>query len=286
MHRHKTRLTTFVRCLCSSTGERDLLRLIQSEIVSAVARYDSNFCFSPPSNFDQILEDFIEQDDVLRDLVQPAAVIAAEGTPGALMSTLGEFNIAILSKLGIKSGAARAVVYTSLVRYVFGIAYTIRPDDLLGTTEENAQFLVACETFAKQTVRDLKMTEAITCHYTPGLPIVSLFNQKQVRLLKAMELMTNPIDLMNHVNEILTTLAGHFASSEGFLSFDDTLTLLLALLSTSPPGNAIAITAFVAKWERVQLSKVVAFAKNYFVAAVDQIRSFAHTHVHEAATHE
>jgi hypothetical protein len=279
MHHDRTRLSVFARCLCSSSAEHDLVRTIQSEMISAVGRYDSTFCYSPPSQFDDLLEGFIEKDPLLRDMVLPAAVIIAEGTPGALMSTLGEFNIALLSRLGITAGAPRAVVYTSLVRYVFGIAYAISPGSLLGTMQENSEFLVACELFAKQRVRDLKMSDVITRHYTPGLPIGSLFNQKQVRLLRAMELMTNPIDLMNHVNEILTTLAGHFAGSEGFLSFDDTLTLLLALLSTSPPGNAIPITTFVAKWERVQLSKAVAFAKDYFVAAVDQIRKFAGDHI-------
>jgi hypothetical protein len=86
--------------------------------------------------------------------------------------------------------------------------------------------------------------------------------------------MTNPIDIVVHVHNILGTLATHFARSEGWLSFDDTLTLLLAILSVSPPINAAAIARFITKWSKVQPSKTVNVAGNYFIAAVEQIQKF------------
>jgi hypothetical protein len=98
-------------------------------------------------------------------------------------------------------------------------------------------------------------------------------------MLKPMEALTNPIDLMHYVHKILGTLATGFAAGEQFLSFDDTLTLLLALLSLSPPVNAIAISAFVMKWETVQLSSVLSVGKNYFIAAVEHIRMLGQSHV-------
>jgi hypothetical protein len=197
-------------------------------------------------------------------MIAPAALIIADGPATALIPTLGEFNLAIVKRLGITTGAPRAVVYTSLVRCLFAASYAARPGPLIGVADENARLLIACERFARQTVRKLKLSEAITRNYTPGLPLGSLFNQKQVGLLREMEWMTNPIDLVNHVNAILGKLAVHFARNGEFLSFDDTLTLMLALLSISPPGNAIVIASFLAKWERVQLSKIVVQAKDFF----------------------
>jgi hypothetical protein len=221
-----------------------------------------------------LLEDYIWRSPDLSILVVPAATVVAEGTTMAMMSTLSEFNLAVLKALGVNSAPVRAIVYTSLVRFLFGIGYTVNPAQLMGNTAENAKFLMACDRFSAQTVRDLVLTKTITQQYTPGLTVRSMFKSKQVDLLRAMEMMTNPIDLMYYVHTILGSLASFFASSEKFLSFDDTLTLLLALMSIGPPGNAIPIASFVSKWEPVQLSSVVSVAKNYFVAAVEQIQLF------------
>jgi hypothetical protein len=224
------------------------------------------------------LEDYIRYNPELSILVKPAATVVAEGTPMALLSTLSEFNLAIMGCLKINSGPARAVVYTSLVRFLFSVGYTLNPAQLNGRDEENLAFLNACEKFSEQTVRDLALTKVITQDYTPGLKVASLFKSKQVEMLKPMESMCNPIDLMYYVHKILGTLATYFASQEQFLSFDDTLTLLLALMSLCPPTNAVAIASFVTKWDCVQLSSLVSIAKNYFVAAVEQILVYGEKH--------
>jgi hypothetical protein len=207
-------------------------------------------------------------------LVAPAVAVIGEGTVMAMLSTLSEFNLAILESLKIYAPSSRAVVYTSLVRFLFGIGYTVNPRPLMGTDEENLDFLKICRCFAGQTVKDLVLANSITKNYTPGLPLGSLFKSTKVDMLKPMELVTNPIDLMHYVHTILGSLARLFATSDQFLSFDDTLTLLLALLSINPPGNAIPIAQFVVKWEPVQISSVVSLAKNYFVVAVEHIQLF------------
>jgi hypothetical protein len=95
-------------------------------------------------------------------------------------------------------------------------------------------------------------------------------------MLKPMEFMTNPIDLMNYVHHVLGELAQLFGVgvTEMFLSFDDTLTLFLALMSLSPPANAIGIAEFVTLWEPVQVSSLLSLTKNYFVCAVEHIQRF------------
>jgi hypothetical protein len=136
-------------------------------------------------------------------------------------------------------------------------------------------FLSACQKFSVQTVKALGLSPSIAKHFTAGLPVASLFKSTQVNLLKPMEMMTNPIDMLHALHQILGMLATGFAAGEQFLTFDDTLTLLLALLSLSPPVNAIAIASFVTKWDPVQLSSAVSVARNYFIAAVDQIVAFS-----------
>jgi hypothetical protein len=87
-----------------------------------------------------------------------------------------------------------------------------------------------------------------------------------------MQLMTNPIDLMHHVMVTLRELAAGFAADEGCLSFDNTLRLLMALVSLRPPSNAIA--SFLGKWEAVQLCSLLTHAMNYFIVAVRQLREY------------
>jgi hypothetical protein len=255
------------------------LSLLQREVLTAVSNYEPTISYSRPGIFDTLLEEYIYRTPELSTLVLPAAAIVAEGTPMALVATLSEFSIAVMNDLQMSSAPARAVVYTALVRFLFGIGYTLNPAELSGSRDVNVNFLRCCDAFAGKTVRELVLTKVITKHFTPGLPVASMFKSKQVSMLKPMEVMTNPIDLVHYVHQILGTLATGFAAGEYFLSFDDTLTLLLALLSLSPPVNAIAIAAFVQKWEVVQLSNVVSVAKNYFVAAVEQILVFGNANV-------
>jgi hypothetical protein len=59
---------------------------------------------------------------------------------------------------------------------------------------------------------------------TPGLPVARLCKSKQVNFLKSMEVITHSIDLRHGMRQILETLA------EQFLAFDDTRTILFALL--------------------------------------------------------
>jgi hypothetical protein len=253
---------------------RDILQSLQTELVNACRNFDNSISHSPPSPFDSVLEEYIRQTSGLSVLVEPAAMVIAEGTAMSLLATLSEFNLQLMQLLNITTKVPSSVVYASLVRFLFNVGYAMRPQSLMGTDKENIEFLRACSVYASQTVQDLRLPSFITKKYTIGLPVHSLFKQKQVQMLKEMELMTNPIDLMHHVHKTLGNLASIFGSHQDFLSFDDTLTLLLALMSLSPPGNAVAIAGFVVMWEPVQLSSVVQLAKNYFVAAVKQIQGF------------
>jgi hypothetical protein len=263
------------RAMLASNLRPDLPRLLQGELVVAMSRFDQAVNYAPPSFFDELLEDFMHGDPRLGKMVCPVAIMITRGDPAGLVPTMGELNLIILSKLGIKAGGSRSVVFICLVRFLFGIAYTIDPRPLIGDPAEKLAFSEACRRFSHQSVRDLQLSDGIIKNYTPGLQIASMFSSKHTDLLKPMELMTNPIDLLNHVHETLGILAAHFGSAGDFVSFDDMMTLLLALMSVNPPENAIAIAAFLTKWERVQLSRVITFAKNAYVGAVDQIRGFA-----------
>jgi hypothetical protein len=249
--------------------------LLRSSLVDASARLDPDRLYTPPSDFESQLEEYVKRDQILMSALIAGAMIITDVAPKSLMYTIGELNKAVLSSLGITGGPLVTTVYLALVRILFQISYTQNSAPLSGHFQANAHFLTGCELFAKQTVRQLDLCEAIATKFTPGLPIPTLFKSKQIGLLKPMEWMTNPIDLVSRIDQILVQLASFFSVEEGFLSFDDTLGLLLALLSIGPPSNAVAIARFLRTWECVLLSQHSSHASSVFIAAVEHILAFA-----------
>ena len=242
---------------------------IRQRFFAANNNYVADFQYSPPGSFDEILEEYLFHSP-LASIIYPTAKIIASGIPDSAVYTISEFCSNVYSLLNLTNWQTKAIVYTSVVRFLFDQAYII-DSELAHYNKANAIFLQKAEEYSKQSVRDLKLTSDISRYYTPGLPVSSLFKSKQLEMLKQMELMTNPIDLMKHVHSIIQALAQFFGSETGVLSFDDTLTLLLALMSLSPPVNAVSICKFVEKWKDVQLDDIVGRSKDFFIAAVETL---------------
>ena len=242
---------------------------IRLEYFSANNNYVAEFQYSPPGSFDDILAEYLFHSPVA-NIIYPTAKMLANGAPDSAVYTLSEFCNSVYSLLNLTNWQSKAIAYTAIVRFLFDQAYLI-DSELFHYNKANAIFLQKAEAYSKQSVRDLKLTSDISRYYTPGLPVSSLFKSKQLDMLKQMELMTNPIDLMKHVHTIIQSLATYFGSETGMLSFDDTLTLLLALMSLSPPVNAVSICKFVEKWKDVQLDDIVGRSKDFFIAAVETL---------------
>jgi hypothetical protein len=249
---------------------------LRSALTEAVARYDAAVVFCPPGALDTELEAYIAKTPALAGSLFPIAQLIVDANVACILDAIGDFNLAVMRSLGLHGESVRAVLYVTVVRILFAKAYTLDAAPLCGDNAECAEFLAVAQRFSEQTVRDFVESPGIVKKFTPGLPLTSMFKARQLQLLKPMEFMTSPIDLMYFVHTILQTLANQFGAEldQAMLSFDDTLTLLSALLSIGPPSNAVRIAAFVVEWEAVMISDVLPIARNYFVAAVEQISLF------------
>lgn len=248
----------------------DIAESIRSGVLAASQVYDDDLTYCPPSEFDELLALYIMTTQKRSMIVSIANFIAYGKPDEAFFNTIGEFTNDLYTQLKFNSSTAQVIIFTSTIRFLFDEAYVIK-SDLRGYNKANAEFLVKCDLFSKRPARELKLSSDIEAYYTPGLPITSLFKSKQQSLLKELEYMTNPIDLMVRVNDVIKTLAQFFGSEIGVLSFDDTLTLFLGLMSLSPPANAVAIAKFVEKWSELLLSDVTKNSKNFYFAAIDHI---------------
>jgi hypothetical protein len=94
------------------------------------------------------------------------------------------------------------------------------------------------------------LRQSIAKTFTLGLQVPSLFKSKQVDLLKQMEYITHPVDLMTNAHSILFLLAQYFGIEEGFLTFDDTLIMLFGLTSIGLTANSVSIVKFFREMER------------------------------------
>jgi hypothetical protein len=262
--------------IIDSYFRRDLVTQIQGSIVLAAQTFDKDISYCPPSEFDELIEEYVRETPTLYSLVNGTATCIIEGKTADMAAHLGKFNMAVTDSLGLRSGQPRTIVYISLVRFLFGVAYSLKPDILTGDLEKHNDFLKYCDLFSKQSVRDLALSEPIAVLFTPGLPIATMFRSRQVAWLAPMEFMTNPIDLLYHIHAVLGNLAGYFGKGvkEQFLSFDDTLSLMLALMSLSPPANVLAIAEFLIQWEPIQVSNVLSLVMNYLIAGVEQMVAF------------
>ena len=244
-------------------------KVLAQEFISANQRYQTEFAYSPPSSFDAYFFEYIIQSP-LKARIEPTIRTIASGNIEKSVEEISDFALEVYKALNLEEKSnSRPIVFTSLVRMLFKESYPLG-SDLSKYNKENGEFLIKCEEFSQQRVKDLKLSKDIIEGYTPGLTVQSLFKSKQVDMLKQMELMTNPIDLMKHVHNILLAIAKLFWGGKP-MSFDDTFTLLLALMSLSPPANAVSIAKFVSKWDDIQLSPVVGMSKNYFIAAIEQL---------------
>ncbi|EAY04018.1 hypothetical protein TVAG_055040 [Trichomonas vaginalis G3] len=247
----------------------DITSQIRLEFIHANSKFDKDLYYSPPSNFDELLITYILQSSI-QDSVQPTVQMIVDGNPDLALSAISDFCLKVYDLLNVSNEFSKAVVYTSVVRFLFDEAYTVH-SELYKYNKANSIFMLKAEEFSKQSVRELRLSKDILKNYTPGLSVSSMFKSKQLGLMKMMELMTNPIDLMKHVHTTISALAQYFGGDGEMLSFDDTLTLLLGLMSLSPPSNAISIAKFVDKWSCIQLSDIVGRAKDFFIAAVEML---------------
>ena len=244
---------------------------IRVEIMNSLNQYQEEIEYAPPTELDEIISEYLSHSP-LTETIEPTLSIIKNTSQAEGLAAIDCFVQSVYSVLNSKSGPSQVILYFSSIRFIFNEFYPYE-SDLNKYNDQNAIFLKKCEAFSHRTVRDLELAPELVNGYTPGLPISSLFKTKQLAMMDQMGLMTNPLDLMFHIHFVVQKLANNFGKEGTFLAFDDTLTLLIALIAINPPVNAISIREFMAKWENLQMSPYVKMDKDYYVAAIDHIMS-------------
>jgi len=249
----------------------DYDHFFQLHLSTAFHSLDADTSYSPPSGLDLVVEDYIRHSKYYV-MLDPIARVVANGDVKAALIALAEMaEILHIEVKGINK-QTKTCLYTSIVRSVFNEAYSLFPE-LNRFASANDAFMKKCDLFSNQTIADLRLPEKIVREYTPGMPVNSLFRRKQINLMKEMEFMMNPIDLMLHIHKAVKTIRRYFSTDAKDLTYDDTKLLLLVLISVSPPSNAVSIARFLFHWKDLHLNPVIKDATMYFIGAVEIIFS-------------
>lgn len=267
--KRKLQISRQISILENKTDISQIKFKIKNELINYAKDYDEKLNYIEPNSIDSLVSMFLRWHSS-KTMIFPLANFIAFGDPKFAVVSIGEYASQVYKDLGITHPVHQAIVYTSIIRFLFDESYVVQ-SDLNRYKNANLEFLERCADFAKQSAKELKLSEDIKSYYTPGLPLSSMFKSKQCTLMKKLEFLTNPIDLMIHVVTALKELAQYFGSETGVLSFDDTMTLFLGLTSLAPPSNAVAIAKFCQKWHEVQISSVIKEAENFYIAAIDSI---------------
>jgi hypothetical protein len=105
------------------------------------------------------------------------------------------------------------------------------------------------------------------------MQVASLFRDKQVASLSKLLYLTNPIDIVAVLHRAYVSIVKGFADASGRISSDDAALLLLCLVSTNPPANAVSMARFLQKWGSLNLIPDAVPARDAFISGVEQMYS-------------
>ncbi|OHT09919.1 hypothetical protein TRFO_04477 [Tritrichomonas foetus] len=270
----KDALNKKVRYYFKSFKLRDTRTAMRTSLVTALrSNYDYETKYVTPTIVDTVLPYFLK-DAAYSCMIEPIIEQILLESVSSLVVTISEFTDMFYEDIGYSNdystNTMKYICYTTIVRYFFDEAYLRKP--LLSLHEDKNQiFLEKCEIFAQTNIGDLNIPERIKKQYVAYLPATSLFREQHLDILTDMQYMNNPLDIMLSLLAAQKQIAKYFKDDEQPLTFKETATLMLVLMSVSPPINAVSIALFLKKWGDIHLLPECEQAKDIFIAAVELI---------------
>ena len=252
----------------------NLIEPVKRSIQQAFFEFDQSLNYVKNKDLDNAVSVYLHHSHY-SSMLYPISRVIADGDVKPALIALSELTELVNADLKCGHPTAKLILYISVVRAVFEEAYTIFPE-LNRFAKANAAFREKCETFASKTVGEIAqlLPKDVTKGYTKGLEVRTMFRKKQIGYMKEMEIMLNPIDLMIHIYKSVNALRTYFMCDAGSLTFRETNTLVLILLSVSPPSNTVSIARFLDHWKDLVLLPAVSKYIENFIGAVELLYSF------------
>lgn len=251
----------------------DFFESVRKEFSSSLCFYHPGFKYFPPLDFDFIFVSFIYHSR-FKEMVLPTARTVANGDPSAVFIVVQEFGSMVAQNFNVNLEVLKRLIYISVVRLIFGIAYTLS-SELNLFQDENIRFLLIANVFSRRIFSSLKLNEISKQKFDVSHSIVQVWGSLQIDSLKNLELLSNPIDLLIRINCIIFKIADLFMIEKNNLLVSDICILFSCALSATPPVNTISIHRYLVKWNNFQLAPFSSAILEIFQKSIDQILELA-----------
>ena len=243
--------------------------LIIGEITTSVFKYNSELNYFPPSLIDEHTKEFLFRTDFCK-MLDAAATVFIDGTINASTSTLQELTSAVCEHIGRTGDQAFSVMYTSILRCIFDIAF--QSSSILNKYDDaNAEYLELCNKFIQRQIGNSGIPECVIGSMRRRASIQTLFRSKKLGSFQNLEYMVNPLDMFYHVYSTMQNLDSAVVVPGAELTSDERLIVAICVICNSPPTNAISIIKFMKKWEGLIQSPQMIRAFHVFKRASDRI---------------
>ncbi|EAX99490.1 hypothetical protein TVAG_413080 [Trichomonas vaginalis G3] len=231
-------------------------------------KFDQNLQYAPPNELDTVLVEYIQRSSY-KEIMNATAMIIEDGTLDGAVSTIWELNNSIIEDLKMTFNQNAMILYMSLIRAIFDNAYALNPRPHLNRySKANKEFLEKARKFIEQPISLLNLSETIVGAKRVNQPIYSLMLSSKYSF-EHIQFLTNPIDILYQIHLQCQQLFQ--LSSTGTLSPPDHQMLILALVASTPPSNAVSIAIFLEKWGNLFSNATLSKSKRMFIDAVSGI---------------
>lgn len=241
---------------------------LASNLTTRIMKFDSQLQYSPPSQIDVLLIEFLKR-SMFSSMIDATASVLEDGTIDAAVSTIWELNSAIIDSLSMPFNQNAIVLYNALVRTMFDYAYVLNPRPTLNRYKAaSSNFIAKSIKFSAQPISMLNISMQAINAKRQQQPISTLFRAKSITL-EPLEFMTNPLDIIYYIHQMINSLSSQ--SLTRTLTPPEIQTMLLGLVVSTPPSNIVAVAKFIEKWGNLISSSPMQKAKQLFLNCVNEI---------------
>lgn len=242
-------------------------QLIIGELANNMFKYDMSIKYSAPSVLDYYVQEYLNRNPKFAPMLDAAATIINMGVVEAAKTTIDELANAVTEQIGRVMDGSSVIISQSILRVIFDICYS--SSSILNSYKAaNAEFLRRCNQFIAKSISEAGIPDCIVGGMRKRATVQTLFRNKKMNTFGLIEYMTNPLDMVKHIYNVIQSLDS--------LNYNCTLhqemvILVQCVISVSPPSNAVSAMKFINQWAPTFCSQLLNDSLKLYREAMDRI---------------
>lgn len=242
-------------------------QMILDELTNSLFKYDLSISYSPPSQIDSYINEYLLRSEKFSPMVEAAAAIVTMGSVDAAKTTIEELAMAISESINRATDGSNLVISQAILRSIFDICYS-SSSIINGYKSANTEFIRKCDEFAAKTVMEASIPDCIVGSLRRRATVSTMFRNKKLMSFSNIEYMTNPLDMVRHIHAVITSLDSLNYRCQ---ARHESVILIQCVISVSPPCNTVSTIKFIEQWATPFLSKGLNDSLSIYKEAINRI---------------